>query len=107
LDVIYVILTGVFLFWSGQILVVYRRQVKRMEEKIRAAKSSHGETLEQAEEYEERAEELSRELDELKARSETLERTEKTLERELMQFRQREAARNPTRHRVEPGAQSE
>lgn len=71
------------------------------------AQTSQGETLEQAERYESRALDLTKELDELKGRSETLGRTEKGLEKELAQFRQREASRNPTRHRVEPGAQSE
>ncbi|MGA1196582.1 MAG: hypothetical protein ACO36I_08810 [Candidatus Latescibacterota bacterium] len=98
---IYLILIIAFVTWTVQILMVYRRQVDNIQAQIEIALSNQQDVAVQAEEYEARAEELAEQLADLKSESDTLEQTEKKMEQEVNQFRQQQASRRPTRHRVE------
>jgi predicted nuclease with TOPRIM domain len=101
LEWIYLILIIAFVTWTAQILMVYRRQVDNIQAQIEIALSNQQDVAVQAEEYEARAEELAEQLADLKSESDTLEQTEKKMEQEVNQFRQQQASRRPTRHRVE------
>jgi predicted nuclease with TOPRIM domain len=101
LEWIYLILIIAFVTWTVQILMVYRRQVDNIQAQIEIALSNQQDVAVQAEEYEARAEELAEQLADLKSESDTLEQTEKKMEQEVNQFRQQQASRRPTRHRVE------
>ena len=90
----------VFMIWMIQILMVYHKQVDKIDTHIELAETSRAEVTEQAESYEARCEELTETLNGLKSEVESLEKTEKGLEREVDQFMQ-SASRRPTRHRVE------
>ncbi len=98
---IYLILIIAFVTWTVQILMVYRRQVDNIQAQIDIALNNQQDVAVQAEEYEARAEELAGQLADLKSESDTLEQTEKKIEQEVNQFRQQQASRRPTRHRVE------
>ena len=98
---IYLILIIAFVTWTVQIIMVYRRQVDNIQAQIDLAFNSQQDVVLQAEEYEARAEELAGQLADLKAEADTLEKTEKGLEQEVNQYRQQQASRRPTRHRVE------
>ena len=89
-----------FMIWSIQILLVYRKQVDKIDAQIEQVETSRAEVLEQSETYEARGEELMAALNEIKSEVEGLEKTEKGLEREVEQFQN--ASSRPTRHRVEP-----
>ena len=101
MDWIYLILIVAFFTWTVQIYMVYRRQVSRIQSQIEATQISQQDVTVQAEDYEARAEELAGQLADIKSEAETLEKTEKGLEQELGQFRQQQASRRPTRHRVQ------
>ena len=92
----------VFMIWSIQILMVYRKQVDKINMHIDLAETGRAEVTEQAESYEARGEELMETLNDLKSEVESLEKTEKGLEREVEQFVQDASRGRPTRHRVEP-----
>ncbi|MFT5366835.1 MAG: chromosome segregation ATPase [Candidatus Latescibacterota bacterium] len=98
---IYFVLIIAFLTWSVQIYLVYHRQVDKIEAQIDATQTSQQDVILQAEEFEKRAQEVTEQLVDLKAESDTLEKTEKGLEQELGQYRQQQASRRPTRHRVD------
>jgi len=107
LDWIYLILIVAFIVWSIQIVMVYRRQAENIELQIDATRNSQQDVVVQAEDYEARAEELTGQLADLKTESESLEKTEKGLEQEVNQYRQQNASRRPTRHRVQLDGDSE
>ena len=81
--------------------MVYRRQVVNIQAQIDLAVNSQQDVVVQAEEYEVRAEELAGQLADLKSEADALDKTEKGLEQEVNQYRQQQASRRPTRHRVE------
>lgn len=101
---IYLVLIIAFVVWSVQIVMVYRRQVSNIQTQIDVAFNSQQDVVLQAEEYELRAGEVAGQLADLKSELETLEQTEKKMEQEVNQFRQQQASRRPTRHRVETDA---
>lgn len=98
---IYLILIIAFVTWTVQIAMVYRRQVNNIQVQIDLALNNQQDVAVQAEEYEARAEELVGELTDLKSEADALDKTEKGLEQEVNQYRQQQASRRPTRHRVE------
>ncbi|MDP6040152.1 MAG: hypothetical protein QGG64_16500 [Candidatus Latescibacteria bacterium] len=99
---IFLILILAFIIWTIQLLMVYRKQVEKIDAQIHMAQSNQAEVTEQAERYEARAQELAGELADIKGEIDSLEKTEKGLEREVGQLGQQSSARRPTRHKVEP-----
>ena len=91
------------MIWTVQIVMVYRKQVEKIDAQVQMAQDNQAEVTEQAETYEARAQELATELEKLKGEIQSLEKVEKGLEKEVGQFLQQDASRRPTRHRVEPG----
>ena len=106
MECILLILILAFLIWSVQILMVYRKQVDKIDTQITLAQTNREEVTAQAETYEARGEELTEKLNDLKSEVESLEKTEKGLEKEVVQFQQQAASRRPTLHRVEPTDES-
>ena len=101
MDWIYLVLIVAFLTWSVQIYMVYHRQVQQIQSQIEQTRTSQQDVTVQAEEYELRAQELTEQLADVKTEAETLEKTEKGLEQEVNQYRDQQASRRPTRHRVQ------
>lgn len=101
MDWIYLILIIAFFIWSVQIIMVYRRQSANIELQIDATRNSQQDVVVQAEDYEARALDLTEQLSDLKTEADALGKTEKGLEQEVNQYRQQNASRRPTRHRVQ------
>ena len=101
------ILIIVFIIWSIQILMVYRRQGEKIDAQVQLAQANQTEILAQAEQYETRVAELSGRLEVLKSKMDGLEKTEMNLIKEMEQYKQQESQRRPTRHKVEPDSKTE
>lgn len=101
MDWIYLVLIVAFVTWSVQIYMMYHKQVNKIEAQIELTQTSQQGVTVQAEEFEARAQELAEQLADVKAESETLEKTEKGMEQEVNQYRDQQASRRPTRHRVQ------
>ena len=94
------------MIWSVQILMIYRKQVDKIDTQITMAQTDREEVIAQAETYEVRGEELADKLNDLKSEVESLEGTEKGLQKAVVQFQQQATSRRPTRHRIEPTDES-
>jgi uncharacterized membrane protein len=107
LEWVLLILIIVFIIWSIQILMAYRRQGEKIDAQVQLAQANQMEILTQAEQYETRVAELSGKLEALKSKVDGLKKTEMSLTKEVEQYKQQESQRRPTRHKVEPDSISE
>ena len=106
-DWVYLILMLAFLTWSVQMIVAFRRQAARIEEQIAQAQASYSEVCAQAEHYEAQAEERKVELRELEQNVQQLSAREKEVQGRIISLKENDAARRPTRHRVDPKGPSD
>ena len=102
---VFLVLILVFITWSAQMVFVYRRQAERIESQIRQTLASQEEVTEQAKQQEEQAAERKTELGDLQRKANELAEEEKSYQSQIIELKQQDADRRPTRHRVEgPGA---
>ena len=98
---IYLVLIVIFIAWSTQIVMIYRRQAEKLDSQIAAAQANQEEVTQQAEQYEARAEGLKAELKAIQSKVDEWGEKERNLQSRIGQFQHRETRRRPTRHRVE------
>ncbi len=101
MDWVYLILILAFLTWSVQMVLAFRRQATAIEEQIAQAQASLDEVSSQAQRYEAQAEERKAELRELEQNVQQLSAREKGVQGQIISLKENDAARRPTRHRVD------
>lgn len=107
MDWVYLVLMLAFLTWSVQMVVAFRRQAARIEEQIEQTQASLREVCAQTERYEAQAEERKAQLQELAQNVQQLSTREKKVQGQIFSLKKNDAARRPTRHRVDTQGSSE
>ena len=100
-DWVYLILMLAFLTWSVQMVVAFRRQAARIEEQIAQTEASHREVSAHAARCEAQVEEKKIELQRLQQNVQQLSAREKEVQGQIFSLKKSDAARRPTRHRVD------
>ncbi|MDA0749046.1 MAG: hypothetical protein O2954_21205 [bacterium] len=98
---VYLVLILAFISWSVQIILVFRRQSGRVDAQIAQFEATRSDVAQQAEQYENQAREKKETLQGLEQTAAELEKNEKELQTQISGLKGTDAARRPTRHKVE------
>lgn len=90
-----------FIFWSFQMIIVYRRQIERYDDQIAQVQTNTEEVTGMVEKYEADHAEKKEELDTLRQEAEGLEKKEKELGEKINTLKQAGDSRQPTRFRLD------
>jgi chromosome segregation ATPase len=102
MDWMLLVLIMAFIFWSFQMIVVYRRQIERYDEQIRQVRANAEEISEQIVKNESDHAEKRSELESLRLEAEGLDKTEKELDEEIKTLKSTDDGRLPGRFRLDP-----
>ncbi len=98
---VYLVLILIFIVWSAQMVLSYKRQAGVLLAQVELAQVNQEDVVQQAENYEAQAEQKKAELKELEHKVGEHAAKEKDLQGQIIGLKEREAARRPTRYKVE------
>lgn len=98
---VYLILILIFIVWSAQMVLSYKRQASALVAQVEQTQVNQEDVVQQAENYEAQAEQKKDELKELEQKVDELAAKEKDFQGKIIGLKKREAARRPTRYKVE------
>jgi chromosome segregation ATPase len=103
MDWLLLVLTMAFLFWSFQMIIVYRRQIERYDEQIGQVRANADEVFSQVEKYEHGHAEKKAELEKMKSDTARLDTKKKELDEKIKALKSADEIRRPTRFRLDAG----
>ena len=101
MDWLLLVLILAFIFWSFQMIIVYRRQIERYDDQIAQVRVNTEEVLGQIEKYETEHTDKQEELDTLRTEAEGLDGKEKEVSEKIKSLQKAGEARRPTRFRLD------
>lgn len=101
MDWLLLVLILAFLFWSFQMIIVYRRQIERYDEQIRQVRANAQEISDQIVKYESDHEVKRSELEKLRLEAEGLDQQEKEVGEKIKALKSVDDPRHPTRFRLD------
>ena len=101
MDWLLLVLILAFVFWSFQMIIVYRRQIQRYDEQTMQVLANTDEVVAQVEKYEADHAEKKEELDTLREQAESLDRKEKEVGEKIKSLKEAGDGRRGSRFRLD------
>ena len=107
MDWLLLVLIMVFIFWSFQMIIVYRRQIERYDDQIVQVRTNAEEILGQVAKYETDNADKKAELDRMRSAAEGLDQKEKELVEKVKALKSNDETRRLPRFRLDRGDTAE